>query len=71
MTEFRAPNSLLLFAAFTAGRAEAKLVQTSGSTCFAVNRREFTQRGVVIGVNRDGAVDNSVLLIGGYSTVKS
>ncbi|MFN7922564.1 MAG: neutral/alkaline non-lysosomal ceramidase N-terminal domain-containing protein [Bryobacteraceae bacterium] len=34
-----------------------------GTAGFAVNRREFTRKGVIIGVNRDGATDHSVPVI--------
>lgn len=38
----------------------AKLAYGHGSADFAVNRRQFTPKGVAIGVNREGPVDHDV-----------
>jgi neutral ceramidase len=46
-----------------ANRTPMKISSGHGSAGFAVNRREFTDKGVIIGVNRNGPVDHDVPVI--------
>ena len=54
-------NSVVKIAREALGRMEpARLSWDSGVALFAMNRREFTDRGVILGANARGLVDRSV-----------